>query len=160
MKMNNKCRRKLFETKILFARAKRMIKNPYKDTKALDALDEIAMLKDNWNDNGAKPFSIELIQKCICIANSLDKEPFIAPTACRSIQFEYAYLPSHIYFEFEVFEDHIKWYAIDKDEKETEGIISGVDQVGTIIIFTNSFINDNRKVDNNEEISMLYRALF
>ena len=139
--MNNKCRRKLFETKILFARAKRMIKNPYKDTKALDDLDTIAMLKDNWNDNGAKAFSTDLIQKCIRIASSLDKEPSIAPTGCGSIQFEYAHLPSHIYFEFEVFESHIKWYAIGRDKIEYEGDIIATDQAEVIIELANLFLN-------------------
>ena len=53
------------------------------------ALDEIAKLDDNWNNNGAGSFSTKLIGKCREIVMQLVAEPFICPTACSSIQFEY-----------------------------------------------------------------------
>lgn len=56
---------------------------------ASTTLNEIAKLKDNWNNNGANSFSAKLIEKCRGIVMQLAAEPFICPTACGSIQFEY-----------------------------------------------------------------------
>ena len=60
-----------------------------KYVKANATLSEIEKLKDNWNDNGASAFSSKLIEKCRGIVMQLASEPFICPTACGSIQFEY-----------------------------------------------------------------------
>lgn len=46
-------------------------------------------MKDNWNGNGANSFSTKLIEKCREIVTQLVAEPFVCPTACGSIQFEY-----------------------------------------------------------------------
>lgn len=45
--------------------------------------------KDNWNQHQAKAFSFELIKKCQLFLNELIVPPFITPTACNSIQFEW-----------------------------------------------------------------------
>ena len=71
------------------------------------ALDEIAKLDDNWNNNGAGPFSAKLIEKCRGIVAQLEAEPFICPTACGSIQFEYE-KENGEYLEFEIYEDRIE----------------------------------------------------
>lgn len=71
------------------------------------ALDEIAKLDDNWNNNGAGSFSAKLIEKCRGIVAQLEAEPFICPTACGSIQFEYE-KENGEYLEFEIYEDRIE----------------------------------------------------
>lgn len=83
-------------------------------------LDAISELKDNWNENGASAFSSKLIQKCRSIAKYLPQEPFIAPTATNSIQFEYE-KENGDYLEFQIYEDKVEVYSkISSDEKEFE----------------------------------------
>ncbi len=89
------------------------------------ALDEIAALKYNWNENGAEPFPYDLIYKCRKILDALSKEPFISPTACGSIQFEYE-KDDDDYLEFEIFNDKIKVYSSTVEGGEKEYILNGV----------------------------------
>lgn len=82
------------------------------------ALNEIAELDKNWNGNGANPFSAGLIKKCRKILMQLAEEPFICPTACGSVQFEYE-KENGEYLEFEIYEDRIEvFWAKDSKEKE------------------------------------------
>ncbi len=73
-------------------------------------LDSYGVLPQNWDDHGAKPFSSKLIDRCHEIVDGLQYSPFISPTGCNSIQFEFEY--NNSYFEFEVYEDKIKLYSI------------------------------------------------
>jgi len=66
-------------------------------------LDEIASLKDNWNDNNAPHFSESIIMRMRSIVSELSIQPNIFPTARRSIQFEYE-KENGDYLEFELFE--------------------------------------------------------
>lgn len=52
-------------------------------------LETIAMLQDNWNSNGAKAFSANLISKVRNIIVFLEIQPEVFPTACESLQLEY-----------------------------------------------------------------------
>ncbi len=82
------------------------------------ALNEIAKLDKNWNGNGANPFSAGLIKKCRKILMQLAEEPFISPTACGSVQFEYE-KENGEYLEFEIYEDRIEVFlAVDSNEEE------------------------------------------
>ena len=56
---------------------------------ALEAIEVIRGLEDNWNNNGAKPFSEKLINKAINLVNELTPTPEVFPTACNSIQLEW-----------------------------------------------------------------------
>ena len=47
-------------------------------------LNDIAHLKENWNDNTANSFPSSLIEKCTNLINQLEVQPFISPTACGS----------------------------------------------------------------------------
>lgn len=87
--------------------------------KANTILTEIEKLNDNWNDNGASAFSSKLIEKCKKIAMQLASEPFICPTACGSIQFEYE-KENGDYLEFEIYEDRIECFldTLSGGEKE------------------------------------------
>lgn len=74
-------------------------------------LNEIAKLENNWNNNGANSISAKLIEKCREIVMQLAAEPFICPTACGSIQFEYE-KENGDYLEFEIYEDRIEVFYI------------------------------------------------
>lgn len=88
------------------------------------ALDDILGLKDNWNDNGAKSFSRQLVEKCRLIVNDLVFEPFICPTACGSIQLEYEKEDGD-YLEFEIFDDRVEVYSDTKENGEQEYNLCG-----------------------------------
>lgn len=100
------------------------------------ALDEIAKLDDNWNNNGADSFSIKLIEKCRDIMTQLVAEPFICPTACGSIQFEYE-KDNGEYLEFEIYEDRIEVFldtsSNGEQEFELEGI-SAIDKMKQMVV--------------------------
>lgn len=55
----------------------------------LKKLEMIAMLQDNWNGNGAKAFSPNLISKVQNMIVFLEIQPEVFPTACESLQLEY-----------------------------------------------------------------------
>lgn len=89
------------------------------------ALNEISELKDNWNNNGANSFSGKLIEKCRAIVMQLVAEPFICPTACGSIQFEYE-KENGDYLEFEIYEDRIEVYLNTISDGEQEFNLCGI----------------------------------
>lgn len=93
--------------------------------KADAALSEIEKLKDNWNDNGASSFSSKLIGKCRKIAMQLVSEPFVCPTACGSIQFEYE-KENGDYLEFEIYEDRIECFLDTASGGEEEFNLQGI----------------------------------
>lgn len=66
-------------------------------------------LPDNWNEHGAFHFSPKLIGRCHYIIDRLMYTPFLSPTGCGSIQFEFEANGSYI--EFEVYDDKIKFYS-------------------------------------------------
>lgn len=92
---------------------------------ASESLDEIACLKNNWNGNGASSFSYELIEKCKRILVQLAAEPFVCPTACGSIQFEYE-KENGDYLEFEVYEDRIEVFLDTVEKGEEEFNLQGI----------------------------------
>lgn len=91
--------------------------------KSNTALDEISKLKDNWNNNGAKAFSAKHIKICRDILNSLTIEPFVSPTACDSIQFEYE-KDNGDYLEFEIYEDRIEVYEEKENQEPKDWVMS------------------------------------
>ena len=93
--------------------------------KADATLSEIEKLKDNWNDNGASAFSSKLIEKCRGIVTQLASEPFICPTACGSIQFEYE-KENGDYLEFEIYEDRIECFLDTLSDGEQEFNLQGI----------------------------------
>lgn len=93
--------------------------------KANATLSEIEKLTDNWNDNGASAFSSKLIEKCRRIVMQLVSEPFICPTACGSIQFEYE-KENGDYLEFEIYEDRIECFIDTVSGGEKEFNLQGI----------------------------------
>lgn len=88
----------------------------------LKKLRDIANLKDNWNQHQAKAFSSELIEKCNSILNELTIPPFITPTACNSIQFEWN-KENGDYLEFEIFEEKIEVFILTRKGEEKEFLL-------------------------------------
>ena len=88
-------------------------------------LDDICALKDNWNGNGAEAFEPDFIARCRILCHQLYKEPFIAPTACNSIQLEYD--EKHGYLEFELFEDKIYVFQCNNENNWISEILSWFD---------------------------------
>ncbi len=56
---------------------------------SIKKLNIISSLQDNWNGNGSKALSVELIDKVKRLVMFLDVQPDIFPTASGSIQIEY-----------------------------------------------------------------------
>ena len=92
---------------------------------ASTTLSQIAKLEDNWNNNGANSFSAKLIEKCRGIVIQLVAEPFICPTACGSIQFEYE-KENGDYLEFEIYEDRIEVFLDTVSDGEKEFSLCGI----------------------------------
>ena len=95
---------------------------------AIAALRKIKKLKDNWNSNSASSFSTKLIEKCREITMQLDSEPFICPTACGSIQFEYEN-ENGDYLEFEIYEDRIEVFLDTQSDGEKEFTLQGISAI-------------------------------
>lgn len=92
---------------------------------ASTTMNEIAKLEHNWNNNGANPFSAKLIEKCRGIVMQLAAEPFVCPTACGSIQFEYE-KENGDYLEFEIYEDRIEVFLDTTSGGEQEFNLRGI----------------------------------
>lgn len=85
---------------------------------------EIELLEDDWNNNGAKAFSPQIIQRVRSIVSTLAKQPFIFPTARESIQMEYE-KSNGDYLEFELFESgKLKKFYYGSDGKMLTEYIS------------------------------------
>ena len=84
---------------------------------------EIGCLEENWNDNGASKFSIEILDSIRSIVKNLVRQPSIFPTARESIQLEYEN-DTGDYLEFELFESGRlkKFYCSHSGESTTEDI--------------------------------------
>ena len=86
-------------------------------------LNEIKSLKRNWNGNGAKPISKNIINKTKSLIINLEKQPQIFPTANDSIQLEYDG-ENNSYLELQVTKkDILSFYKIDKKGVESSGEI-------------------------------------
>lgn len=55
----------------------------------LRKLDNISLMKNDWNGNGARAFQQEVISKVRGIITVLSVQPELFPTACETIQLEY-----------------------------------------------------------------------
>ena len=88
----------------------------------LARLDEYKELANNWNENGAKPFSVVFIESVKEMIRNLSVQPDVFPTARDSIQLEYEDMSGE-YLELEVFEDRIATLYMSADGEEEEEII-------------------------------------
>lgn len=95
-------------------------------------LEDILKLENNWNGNKAKRFSNDLINKCKKLLDNLDSEPFIAPCADGSVQFEWEKRNGQ-YLEFNIYENKIEMFRIYEKGKEVEEIINSENDLIKIV---------------------------
>ena len=91
-------------------------------------LEEIAMLNTNWNEHGAESFSPAHIERVSRMIDSLPVAPDVYPTAIGAIQIEYQKKDGS-YLEFEIYENSVNQYMIDKDGKEYEKTITDLSRI-------------------------------
>jgi len=97
-------------------------------------LKEIESLEDNWNGNGAKPFSMRLITKTQYILENIAVEPEVFPTACSTIQLEFDKTDgSHM--EIEISEGReADLFSISADnEEKSESILCEVNEINKVV---------------------------
>lgn len=70
---------------------------------------EISELKENWNDNGAEPFSKDVLKECRQLLNDLPYPMEIFPVADGSVQFE----NDSGNISFKVYADRLTLFWID-----------------------------------------------
>lgn len=70
----------------------------------LERITLCSLYKDNWNKNGAKAFSKELIERSKNLIQYVVIQPKVFPTARDSFHFEYTNC-SGDYLKFELYED-------------------------------------------------------
>ena len=89
----------------------------------LNKIEKIALLENNWNNNGANKFSDKVINNVKKFLSYSLYNPFVAPTANNSIQLEYE-KDNGKYLEIEIYENKIETFEIDAEKKETEQVFS------------------------------------
>ncbi|MBR6238246.1 MAG: hypothetical protein IKQ83_04275 [Lachnospiraceae bacterium] len=100
---------------------------PMTDVKSdnLKKLKNIAELRENWNGNGAKPFSGSLIKKVRSLLEALPIQPEVFPTALQTIQLEFDNA-RHDHMEIEIDEsDEADIFIVTYFGEETEETIHG-----------------------------------
>lgn len=86
--------------------------------KNIKKIAEISALGNNWNGNGARAFTEELLSKITSVVVALTRQPELFPTPANSIQFEYDG-PNDSYLEIEIGASRIaEVYRINRDGSE------------------------------------------
>lgn len=84
----------------------------------------IRNLKNNWNGEGAKAFTIQLLDSVKNIVKDLEIQPEIFPTALNTIQFEYDG-QNDSYLEIEISDSNVaRLYTIDRNGEEHYGSVN------------------------------------
>lgn len=105
---------------------------------ALEVLDQIQALPENWDGEGAASFSLEHVTFVKKIIQMLPRVPLVVPTGRESINLEYSN-GSQGYLEFEVFNDrHIERYRRWPNWETQEGIIAFEDLVTEVNAYEES----------------------
>lgn len=97
-------------------------------------LDEIASLQDNWNGNGAKSFSNQLISQVKNLIILLEIQPEVFPTACETIQLEYD-KEDGAHLEIEIKEDksaEVFWIK-HTGEEELRNIQANIEMIDKVV---------------------------
>lgn len=100
----------------------------------LKKLEEIASLQDNWNGNGAKSFSNQLISQVKNLIILLEIQPEVFPTACETIQLEYD-KEDGAHLEIEIKEDksaEIFWIK-HTGEEELRNIQANIEMIDKVV---------------------------
>lgn len=97
-------------------------------------LEEIASLQDNWNGNGAKSFSNQLISQVKNLIILLEIQPEVFPTACETIQLEYD-KEDGAHLEIEIKEDksaEVFWIK-HTGEEELRNIQANIEMIDKVV---------------------------
>lgn len=97
-------------------------------------LEEIASLQDNWNGNGAKSFSNQLISQVKSLIILLEIQPEVFPTACETIQLEYD-KEDGAHLEIEIKEDksaEVFWIK-HTGEEELRNIQANIEMIDKVV---------------------------
>ena len=100
----------------------------------LKKLEEIASLQDNWNGNGAKSFSNQLISQVKNLIILLEIQPEVFPTACETIQLEYD-KEDGAHLEIEIKEDksaEVFWIK-HTGEEELRNIQANIEMIDKVV---------------------------
>lgn len=107
-----------------------------KKNENMNKLHSISKLKENWNENGADPFSDKVIDNAYSFINAenLKYQPDLFPTGRDSIQAEYE-LENGDYLEVEIYDDHFDLYIKKGVVEEERGKVT----LNEIIRMVNGF---------------------
>lgn len=94
----------------------------YKRYKSIVAIENIEKLCQNWNGYDADPISNIVIHNSKMAVEKLYHQPYIYPTACDSVQFEYKKINGE-YLEIEIFEDKMCIFVVDENGAEREEML-------------------------------------
>lgn len=99
----------------------------------LKKIEEIASFQDDWNGNGAKAFSAQLITQVRNLIILLEIQPEIFPTACETIQLEYD-KEDGAHLEIEIKEDksaEVFWvnHTGEEELKKIQANVEVIDKV-------------------------------
>lgn len=110
------------------------IKEERNRTKNLYKIQEISQLEYDWNDNGADPFSHNIIDQSKFVISSLIRQPELFPTARNSIQLEFENVQGD-YLEIEITEVFFEVYqVIGNDECEYKIPSKDIEKLNEIIL--------------------------
>lgn len=100
----------------------------------LKKLEEISLLKDDWNANGAKTFSTDLITKVRNLIMFLEIQPEVFPTACESIQLEYDKADgSHLEIELTENEAAEVFWVDNKGDEKALNISATIQMINKVV---------------------------
>ena len=100
----------------------------------LEKLSQIAMFPTNWNNNGAKAFPTQLINKIRRLLSVLEIQPEIFPTPLGTIQLEYDKNDgSHLEIEIGTGELAKVYKFYDSFNDEQTSISSSVDEISKVV---------------------------
>lgn len=100
----------------------------------LKKLEEIASFQDNWNGNGARSFSDQLIAQVKNLIILLEIQPEIFPTACETIQLEYD-REDGAHLEIEIKEDNSAevFWVKQTGEEELRNIQANIEAIDKVV---------------------------
>ncbi|MFD2074645.1 hypothetical protein [Geobacillus jurassicus] len=117
-----------------FGRVTPFIYDQVRKAENIAKLQAIRELGNDWNGNGADPFSDKLIEKVFSVIHTVIKQPKLFPTARDSIQLEFE-KENGDYLELELFENNINIFISYADGREMETSIPyDVREINRIIV--------------------------
>jgi hypothetical protein len=100
----------------------------------LKKIETIALLQDDWNANGAKAFTDNLITKARNLIMFLKIQPEVFPTACESLQLEYDKADgAHMEIELTESEDAEVFVVDSKGRESIINISASIEAINKVV---------------------------